>query len=996
MNRWLVSRQGKFQGPYTLAQLQELVRAGSLKAGDMVCAEGGIPTTANKIAGLFDARPAAPLPPSGPRPQPGPAVSPRPGAHGERMETPVAPPTSKKPDRAAPKPAADNAPAISPMPGGGWSLPKPVLFGMCGAIGGILAALLVGELLWFLSSPPIVQGTRVAAPASMPVYVGDKNRFKVNIERDGWNGPAELTLENPPAGITAPSVTVATKTAEMDVIVGPKVPVGTQAVTLQVKSAADGSIAPGRTNVNLEIKARPASLSMTVSPKVVLDQGGKGKFTVRVLRDNFDGPVAVDFSGQPSGVRLPSRIMPPEQNEIDIDASADDDSVPGNQPVSVHAKGADADAKVAPAKAQFELQLRPRPIPKVDIVFVIDVSASMDFAIFGVRDGIGQFVKGLRGKSLDYRVAVVLFNNHLDKKTYKDESGQPKWAWPLGLPIAHFTSDPDAVATALRPLKTRGGGPNEGSYDGLNEACKLSFRPDAKRVLLLITDEPPLDPEVPVLDFPGFKKPPYPADFHIKSRQAMIDRLKEAKIDQLHTFVRTRDHKHFQPLQAGATQSQGDDFFKLDKFTKNPNSGAEFVQLLPAVSQRISSQTVASLPDAPAAEKPPELKPALGNVLPAADQVAGLKALHSNQRYAEADKYRLLLAFGIWTAAIAAGISLLISLGQRLYLRKGWFSLTDSVKAAAGGALAGLIAGAFGQEFAQLTTGTESEILGQALGMMSRMVGWGLLGGLIGLCMALFVPNLLWRRGLLSGVIGGIFAAAAFLVIDFVLRGAVGEDVAAALGRVAGAGVLGFAIGLMVAIAEWASRQRWLEISFGREVRTVSLGASAVAIGGDQNRSSIVVPGAAPIALRYRVDNDAVFCEDTQTGITSEIAPGDKRTLGGVTIALCSSATAKKTGYVLTLADGRSIALTVGMPLAAADLPGLEPQGTDGIVALVSARPNDPTQLMVRNRSKQTWKTIESNGTRGQIGPGLSARLEAGLRIDFGAVQAEITRAAGQ
>jgi len=71
MNRWFISRQGKLKGPFSLQELQQQVRTGELESGDLVCPEGGAPTTASRVAGLFDqesprAAPVAATSPTGP------------------------------------------------------------------------------------------------------------------------------------------------------------------------------------------------------------------------------------------------------------------------------------------------------------------------------------------------------------------------------------------------------------------------------------------------------------------------------------------------------------------------------------------------------------------------------------------------------------------------------------------------------------------------------------------------------------------------------------------------------------------------------------------------------------------------------------------------------------------------------------------------------------------------------------------------------------------
>ena len=55
MTNWFISRQGKLHGPYTLAQLQQLAHTAQLQPADVLCPEGGNPTRAERVPGLFAA-----------------------------------------------------------------------------------------------------------------------------------------------------------------------------------------------------------------------------------------------------------------------------------------------------------------------------------------------------------------------------------------------------------------------------------------------------------------------------------------------------------------------------------------------------------------------------------------------------------------------------------------------------------------------------------------------------------------------------------------------------------------------------------------------------------------------------------------------------------------------------------------------------------------------------------------------------------------------------
>jgi hypothetical protein len=259
------------------------------------------------------------------------------------------------------------------------------------------------------------------------------------------------------------------------------------------------------------------------------------------------------------------------------------------------------------------------------------------------------------------------------------------------------------------------------------------------------------------------------------------------------------------------------------------------------------------------------------------------------------------------------------------------------------------------------------------------------LGSLIGTGMSFFVPNLKWWRGLAGGLVGGVLGALAFVLVSLAAG--------AFLGRWIGAGILGFCIGLMVALAELAFRRYWLEVAFSpREVRTVTLGSAAVSLGGDERRVAVAVPGSPPIVLRYWMDGERVLCEEVLQERTVQVLPGDRKTVGKVAVTLCSAAHARWAGYTLQLSNGASFHLVEGLPLTEEDLPGLEAQGNDGVVALVSSRPNDPATLLLRNRSKQAWVVRGPGGGEQIIEPSQGLELAPDGSVTFGQLQGILRR----
>lgn len=237
---------------------------------------------------------------------------------------------------------------------------------------------------------------------------------------------------------------------------------------------------------------------------------------------------------------------------------------------------------------------------------------------------------------------------------------------------------------------------------------------------------------------------------------------------------------------------------------------------------------------------------------------------------------RSLLRVAGWTASLALGLSLALIAGQNLYLGRQFLSLSEGSIGTLGGLAAGLAAGAAGQ----LLFSPFSKIA--FLQSLATVVGWSVLGALVGRGIAYFVPNLASRRAWIGGGIGGGIAAIAFLWTSTYL-----SDV---LGRLLGAGILGLVIGLLIAWIEAAFREAWLEVRFApNENANVSLGPKAVSIGSDGKACTVFVFGAAPVALRYWMRNGIIECQDVSASQTMQVQPGDQRQVGNVTVTVCGA-----------------------------------------------------------------------------------------------------------
>jgi hypothetical protein len=235
-------------------------------------------------------------------------------------------------------------------------------------------------------------------------------------------------------------------------------------------------------------------------------------------------------------------------------------------------------------------------------------------------------------------------------------------------------------------------------------------------------------------------------------------------------------------------------------------------------------------------------------------------------------------SIGIWTALLAVGLCLALLAGQNRYLGRPPFAPGRVPLAAVvvGAVAAGFVSGSIGQSLLMVF------LVSLGVPKLGFLIGWVLLGGLLGRGMSYFVPNLDKQKATLAGLGGGLLGALSF----WVLSSASDRDW---LGRFGGAALLGFCIGLMVAVVEAAYRRAWLEVRFSdREVITVNLGPEPVKVGGDSRACTVWARGAAPVALRYWIRGGRVYCEDVATKREAVVADGDTRAAANVTVVVRS------------------------------------------------------------------------------------------------------------
>jgi len=559
------------------------------------------------------------------------------------------------------------------------------------------------------------------------------------------------------------------------------------------------------------------------------------------ISENLDGaPVTVSFEGLPSGLTI-SPVSGASTGSREGTVSGSDTTPEADYKVTVYAS-ANANGTTATAQTTFQVHVDAMPLPVVDIVFALDTTGSMEPFIEGVRDGIGDFVSILTKSRIDAQVGLLAFHDWKDKAASQLMfSGEP------------FTKDVGLFRSEVSRLSAGSSGLNrevpESTSDALVQVSKLNFRKQAIKVILVITDAPPLEP-----------------DQFMPTLADAVRVLRSNRIDQVHLAVRVEDLNTFSALKNEYPKGS---FFDLNEVIRRRKT---FASILPELSKVIATAAVASRPTAQLAAPPP--KAALAS-----------QGLQSSQAYDARAQGQLLFAISVWTAAIAAAISLALAAVQYLSLNRRP-SANALLLSLGGGALAGLVGGAVGQGLFMLASGNP---LAAAL---FRVVGWAALGGLAGCGLAFVVPNLQKPHGLVGGLLGGGIGAVGYMLAAYI---GLGDFV----GRLAGALILGFFIGLMVALVEAVLRRAWLEVRFGGgEVIAVNLGPEPVKVGGDGQQCAVWARGAPPVALRYWLRGPQVFCHDVATGQERAVAGGDYRRAGGVevTVRTSASGTAQATG----------------------------------------------------------------------------------------------------
>lgn len=129
----------------------------------------------------------------------------------------------------------------------------------------------------------------------------------------------------------------------------------------------------------------------------------------------------------------------------------------------------------------------------LDLCFVVDTTGSMGDDIENAKENMASILEHLAAKTENYRVALI------DYRDYPERSNESE-DYPYKIQL-YFTSNNESITDAINGLDLGNGGDSEETvYSALMSAVKLDWRSDAKKVIIILGDAAPLDPE-PITDF---------------------------------------------------------------------------------------------------------------------------------------------------------------------------------------------------------------------------------------------------------------------------------------------------------------------------------------------------------------------------------------------------------------------------------------------------------------------------------------------------------------
>ncbi len=124
----------------------------------------------------------------------------------------------------------------------------------------------------------------------------------------------------------------------------------------------------------------------------------------------------------------------------------------------------------------------------LDVCFVVDTTNSMGDDIQNARENMTEILTSLGEKTQNYRVALIDYRDFASRTGDSDD-------YPSQIQL-NFTDDDAAIRSAIDGLTLGYGGDTEETvYSALMQAVDLPWRENAQKVVIILGDAAPLDPE---------------------------------------------------------------------------------------------------------------------------------------------------------------------------------------------------------------------------------------------------------------------------------------------------------------------------------------------------------------------------------------------------------------------------------------------------------------------------------------------------------------------
>lgn len=363
----------------------------------------------------------------------------------------------------------------------------------------------------------------------------------------------------------------------------------------------------------------------------------------------------------------------------------------------------------------------------------------------------------------------------------------------------------------------------DSSLSGLALAAGLPFDREARKVVILITDE--------TTDIP---------DGEIFSTDEVVARLRSARVDEVDVVTMASLAKDYAFLSAAAPGK----VFTMDRYGRQTEG---LSNLFKEVAVAVADSSVLRATGAPGAKVD--------------------VALIRKHFWPDA------LQAGLWVGLVCFGIGVAIESFQLMLLGAAIRPLPILRTMAISLGL-GFAAGVIAQAVYAYALGGARD-----LGALPRIVSWTFVGAGLGLTISLAIPNLNVFRSVLFGALGGFVAVGGFLFVA-----ASGSEPAS---RLMGASFLGLFIALAVTIAEAVAREAYLVVHWAKnETTSVNLGARPVMIGTDRD-ATVRLPaksGYPPQIASFELRDGKALLTNHMSRTTHVLKDGNKLTLGAVII----------------------------------------------------------------------------------------------------------------